>query len=99
MCRYAAELGLDVELVELNMRAGDHKSDWFLKINPFGKASTLLRSIAIVTLPTTGLHCPASCSLTSNHKLITLASPRHSITSLGARPRVPACQQAISHHK
>lgn len=34
----AAELGIDFEPVLLDMRAGDHKSEWFLKINPFGKA-------------------------------------------------------------
>ena len=57
-CRYAAELGLDVELVELNMRSGDHKSDWFLKINPFGKARGALCTSASPFWPPS-----ASCSL------------------------------------
>jgi hypothetical protein len=68
-CRYAAELGLDVELVELNMRSGDHKSEWFLKINPFGKARGVL--LCTSSWHTSGHHQhPASSRATSSNHLM-----------------------------
>lgn len=38
---YTDELELETELVLLDMRRGDHKSDWYLKINPFGKVPAI----------------------------------------------------------
>eukprot|EP00197_Chlamydomonas_leiostraca_P005449 CAMPEP_0202865376 /NCGR_PEP_ID=MMETSP1391-20130828/5859_1 /ASSEMBLY_ACC=CAM_ASM_000867 /TAXON_ID=1034604 /ORGANISM="Chlamydomonas leiostraca, Strain SAG 11-49" /LENGTH=226 /DNA_ID=CAMNT_0049545215 /DNA_START=133 /DNA_END=813 /DNA_ORIENTATION=+ len=38
---YLAELGLQYETVNLNMRAGEHKTPAYLAINPFGKVPAL----------------------------------------------------------
>ncbi|KAG2497189.1 hypothetical protein HYH03_004778 [Edaphochlamys debaryana] len=39
---YLAELGVDHELVYLDMRKGDHKTPAFLAINPFGKVPAMV---------------------------------------------------------
>lgn len=38
----AYELGLDIEIVEIDMRAGEHKSEHFLALNPNGKVPVLV---------------------------------------------------------
>lgn len=36
------EIGLEYEQISLNMKAKEHKSDWYLKLNPNGKVPTLV---------------------------------------------------------
>jgi glutathione S-transferase len=38
---FAALIGADVEMVEIDLAAGDHKSAAFLKLNPFGQVPVL----------------------------------------------------------
>lgn len=37
----ATEAGLDVELVPVDLRKGEHKSEEFLKLQPFGQVPAL----------------------------------------------------------
>lgn len=38
---YLKELGVAYETQEINMKEKEHKADWFMKVNPFGKVPAL----------------------------------------------------------